>query len=313
MATCIICRSVKEQFNREHVIPYAVGGKLVIDKVCKDCNNLLGTEIDCHLTNLPFIEMKRFELGVEGRTGYIPDPWIGPATLGKEGSTKVILKRTKDGKLYSSPLITFDVDGSNPFKIKMTGPISEFEKGMSRKLDRFLKSINATRESLTNEKITKSPALKSVAVTKSFETNLSRVYLAVLKIAYEFTIFVIPEYFTDDRAVEISRRILNYSNDEDYSPSFLMSKGFSEIYEHDISNIFEFSKDHHYLILLQLKYGLLCHVSIFGLNFYILVSQKHYFSVSEMLALKNDVRADKAIIYTFDELKWHVENEKKIR
>ena len=38
---CIFCNDEinEKNFSREHIIPESLGGKFVIDNVCKECNN----------------------------------------------------------------------------------------------------------------------------------------------------------------------------------------------------------------------------------------------------------------------------------
>lgn len=56
MNTCIYCLRNEEdvKFNREHLIPESVLGKLFIDNyVCEECNSTLGTEVDILIFGIP--------------------------------------------------------------------------------------------------------------------------------------------------------------------------------------------------------------------------------------------------------------------
>ena len=55
---CIYCWKTAEQvsFNREHVIPYSIMGRLVLENyVCAACNSWLGSNVDDHILRLPAI------------------------------------------------------------------------------------------------------------------------------------------------------------------------------------------------------------------------------------------------------------------
>jgi hypothetical protein len=73
---CIFCRQLKnqEEFSDEHIIPEAIGGMLTIKSVCKECNGYLGRSIDVHLTDHFLVKARRFELGLAGKSGKIPNP-----------------------------------------------------------------------------------------------------------------------------------------------------------------------------------------------------------------------------------------------
>ena len=62
-AMCIFCgRTDKDvEFNREHIIPKNIGGKLFLDDtVCVDCNSKLGAQVDAETLRLPDV-LRAFE------------------------------------------------------------------------------------------------------------------------------------------------------------------------------------------------------------------------------------------------------------
>jgi hypothetical protein len=58
----------------EHLIPTALGGALIIDRVCKDCNDKFGQQADAGLEKQYQIEQRRIEHGLKGQSGSLPDP-----------------------------------------------------------------------------------------------------------------------------------------------------------------------------------------------------------------------------------------------
>ena len=64
---CILClngftEDEPQRRKREHVIPDSLGGVLVVDFLCKHCNNTLGTVVDSQLREETRL---RFRLGVD--------------------------------------------------------------------------------------------------------------------------------------------------------------------------------------------------------------------------------------------------------
>jgi len=66
-AVCIYCLRTADrvEFDREHIIPQAVGGNLYLDGlVCKDCNSKLGREVDCEILKVPDVLRAMDELEI---------------------------------------------------------------------------------------------------------------------------------------------------------------------------------------------------------------------------------------------------------
>ena len=86
MKTCIICRKEKleNEFNEEHIIQDSIGGRIKINDVCKECNSKLGNKVDIHLTNNFMSELNRFELGIKGKSGKLPNPFKEGGLKGEE-------------------------------------------------------------------------------------------------------------------------------------------------------------------------------------------------------------------------------------
>ena len=82
---CIICRNDNQDLSDEHVIPEAIGGYYHIYCVCKDCNSKLGKNVDKLLMDHWFIKAARYEKGLKGYSGKIPNPLIGEGILSTGG------------------------------------------------------------------------------------------------------------------------------------------------------------------------------------------------------------------------------------
>ena len=66
---CIICKEERNESD-EHIIPEALGNKKLITKrVCKDCNNRLGYNVDDYLVNHPLVKLLRIDHNLLGKSG----------------------------------------------------------------------------------------------------------------------------------------------------------------------------------------------------------------------------------------------------
>jgi hypothetical protein len=79
---CIFCLQ-ERQPSREDIFPVAIGGSMVTDRVCADCNSILGTNADAPLCNHHSIMARRAELGLTGHSGKTPEPFFHLLKQGK--------------------------------------------------------------------------------------------------------------------------------------------------------------------------------------------------------------------------------------
>ncbi len=86
MGLCFYCgRSLGgARHPREHVLPAAVGGTLLTDRICAGCNRQAGSEVDQPWQNWPLIMELRHRFAVPDRDGKPPRPvrWTGALTAG---------------------------------------------------------------------------------------------------------------------------------------------------------------------------------------------------------------------------------------
>ncbi len=75
--SCIFCLNPFCNPDRpettEHVFPEAIGGQLTIKRVCKPCNDRLGSTIDTTLTESFPVVAKRSQFGIPGKSGHVPN------------------------------------------------------------------------------------------------------------------------------------------------------------------------------------------------------------------------------------------------
>src|ERR1700682_6141321 len=91
---CIFCLQERPP-TIEHVFPLAIGGCLTIDRVCKSCNSMLGSQVDAALSDFFPIRQRRAELRLAGN-GQVPplpfDVLLGVATLADNPEKRIQTK-----------------------------------------------------------------------------------------------------------------------------------------------------------------------------------------------------------------------------
>lgn len=66
---CIICGKERET-SLEHIVGESLGNKkFTTNKLCKECNNLLGTKIDSYFTDHILVKMIREVEGIKSKKG----------------------------------------------------------------------------------------------------------------------------------------------------------------------------------------------------------------------------------------------------
>jgi hypothetical protein len=303
MKTCIICRKEKANFNDEHVIPDSIGGYYHIDKVCVDCNSLLGYKIDNKLTNHKFIEFQRHLLGISGKKGSIPNPLKGIHMFDSNPEQKVQLFLDKDGKfdielisntsnsISSEGKFTIEVDKKNEAEIETI-------------TEKFLSRNGIPKDQVKQE--IRHESLPQPKININLKIDIHNFKLSLLKIAYEYTVDQVPEYFNDDKAKEISQ-ILHTADFEGLKNVIMYGDGLNKKVLEPFSHLIDFENNNHYLILFDSETtGLMCCINLFNcffLGFH--MTEKYGFIKDNLLVGKNDIVNKNFKVYTIQEIVSH--------
>lgn len=286
---CIICRKGVVDFSDEHVIPQSLGGYYHIYTVCKKCNSDLGSYVDSKLVNHKLSELYRFVKDVKGKDGKIPNPFSGTHRFTNDSKKKVRLQI--DSKKNIQPYVVPDVivekskDGVESVTVTL-------DAKDEIKLDKIVRKVTR-RKKISYEGIAqgkkKKQFLLSPEVHVSVLVDLHDFKLGLLKIAYEFAVDSIPNYYNDPMAEQISK-VLEKA-DHNRSAEFVkIGDGFQNEILEPFEELLDFSSEKHYLILFSTNERLICFIKL-------------YMTFAVGVVLSNDKIIDRNLVVGVNDLK----------
>lgn len=203
------------EFNKEHIILEALGGKGNEDlcfNVCTSCNSSLGTRVDAALLNERITKYIRYILGVRGKNG-IPNPFKGIELAYADTPIMGEIKVNKEGKISGfrakHQVLKYGKD------ILIVGP----KKGFPSYVNSQLKQEGfpqLSEKDILEKQIDlgepKTPNIKYMAFPEEMkEQYLVSIFPTILKIAYEYCFSVLgEEYLNDSLAIEIRKFLMGF-------------------------------------------------------------------------------------------------------
>lgn len=192
---CIICHRDGMELSDEHVIPDAIGGYYHIFNVCKDCNSKLGGSVDIHLLKHWVTNAARHTKGLAGKTGKIPNPLIGEGTM--EDGSKVRVEESRDGKIVPHILPNAPVVSEDAKSFSFC--VDEKDRNLIPKIAQKMKKKLGCDDSLLipSEVVHQ---IDNPCIQMQVQIDLKNYKIGLLKIAYEFAVDKVPEYYEDPKA-----------------------------------------------------------------------------------------------------------------
>jgi HNH endonuclease len=217
---CIFCLEEK-QTSLEHVFPLAIGGRITTERVCKDCNSLLGSRVDSGLSNNIAIRQRRAQLGLPGNSGEIPNQFemlLGVGNLVGQGGKRIRTKFDAASGQFKNELLhhvneTIAADGSLSREITIdASKIGDLPKIIRREFKR--RGLPAPKQTRIDELVRQaSQNLSSIEhplVQIPIKVDLRYLGHAMLKIAYELAfLWLGDDYLNDDLARGLRKAILS--------------------------------------------------------------------------------------------------------
>ncbi|HSC54475.1 MAG TPA: HNH endonuclease [Phnomibacter sp.] len=264
MKLCIICRKENEEFSDEHVIPDSIKGHYHIYTVCKTCNSDLGTMVDSKLVNHKLIEFQRHLLGIKGKSGTIPNPFSGVQTIKDDPEQKVIVTFDEKGQLITK-LLPKIPKIKNPDDLKnYSFSIDANDLHLKDKIiEKILKRNGIDKSSVHFQE--KRERSERPWIQSQLTIDVKDFRIGLLKIAYEFAVDTIENYFNDPMALIISEILFKADLIRMEKEITFFGSGLDKEVLKPLSHLIEFENNNHYLILIQAEsLGLICQVNLFN-------------------------------------------------
>lgn len=256
---CIICHKKAVQASDEHIIPKSLGGYIHSWKVCKTCNSTFGNTVDKQLINHFFIQWERFRHQLKGESkAEVKNPFEG-TFAGDDGEPYRVMN--ENGKLVPhilKPKITISPDGKS-----VSVAIDPATKNPEKILEKVCKDscIPFDPTSVTKS-IVKEADTPWLTIKPTIDLSLFRI--GILKIAYEFTAELIPEYLSDREAVKFSD-ILEHNSYERIDEIEFGGNGITDIFPMLFNDFIDFSNEkRHYILLTNVSGKMHCFIKLFN-------------------------------------------------
>jgi len=311
---CIICRKEKDVMSDEHVIPDSLGGFYHIKTVCISCNSTLGGKVDAKLVNHAFSKFMRFSNNLKGKTSTIPNPLAETYEVKANPEQKVRVQLDENNKpsFYRIPNVKYIKDKNGVIesiqvsvdstdKNKLEGMISTISK-------RLGVALVPPCDENTNTTITQIPELH-----RKINIDIKDFHIGMLKIAYEFAVDTIPEYYETQEAKSISNALykhdLNLINENVFAGS-----GFDTKVKDRFNYILDISAKKHYLFLTHFdEVGLVCMIFLHDLFSMGIKLASNKILENSFIVGVNDIDEKKFTIYSAEEAMAHAYSRPEIR
>lgn len=255
---CIFCLNDRPGSD-EHIFPDSIGGSLIINNVCKVCNEQIGRNVDSHLVNHLLMQFARLTKKIKGKKGKIPNP-LGKGFLKGENEVELHYKLDEDGhpkSLYVVPKQKVLEDGQ---VLQISLDISDQDKlvGIVNKTlkRRGLEEISV--EEIVNK--TQHNLIENPQMEMSLEFDINKFRKALLKIVYEMAYYWIgEEYLLDPMAGKIREYIL--SDNIEVENLY----GFADIVDKKEGSRINISQEDCHIAILTIKDNYVnCYINIFN-------------------------------------------------
>ena len=206
---CIFCGEEIVKNSVEHIFPDAIGGEWTIHCVCKSCNDLLGSKVDCLLTKEPLILYLRSKYQIPNKEKKYVDLTKELQYYDMHG--KQVFFQKGDGEKMPPLYI-----GSKPNVVVKNDSIVHFSgsdyESVAKSIQRQIvkKGIHISTSDIQRTLKTGKQTYSMERVVAPISFNIYEFCPCVLKIAYESAICVLGERYIED---DCGKKILLFLND----------------------------------------------------------------------------------------------------
>lgn len=287
------------ELSDEHVIPDAIGGYYHIYNVCKECNSMLGDSVDIHLLKHWVTNAARHAKGLAGKTGKIPNPLTGEGIM--EDGSKVRVEESRDGKIVPHILPNAPVISEDARSFSFC--VDEKDRKLIPKIaQKMKKKLGCDDSLLTSNEV--AHQIDKPCIQMQVQIDLKNDKIGLLKIAYEFAVDKISEYYNDSKA-RLYAEILREANLDRLDEVAFVGDGLSSMDVKPLEEYIDYTNtDRHILMLLNIQGKLHCIVKLFDKAFcqMICMSDNAYSNDGLVMLAVNDFVKHECKFYNTEEL-----------
>jgi hypothetical protein len=190
--SCIICGKA-DILTLEHIVPESLGNATLSAKfLCKDCNSKIGRIVDIGLTNNGLVESIRRLWKVTGKKGKYPNN-MKYGYLPDETEVRI----TDDFTVTQKPRLKYDDTNPNHFSV-FANNTSEAVDMVKRTLERQKIQPEEINRILNEVRNAEPQIIENSKVHFRFNLDLKKLYVAIIKVAYEFAVYSLGLPYCDD-------------------------------------------------------------------------------------------------------------------
>ncbi|HSX90190.1 MAG TPA: hypothetical protein VLG17_19615 [Pseudomonas sp.] len=217
--------------------------------------------------NHKFAAFQRYILGLRGKSNNLPNPFAGTHHMEGDESKKVQLRLGGDRKPapYTVTSVNYEEfageGGGTMVSIMLD---ASDERKLDGILNKIAKKLKVSREQFDGIDY----AVQSIehpSIHCRLTIDLAEFKIGLLKIAYEFAVDTVPQYFEDSDAIDISRilRSADYGSVDKYVN---IGNGFDHGLFASLRDYLDLESKKHYLVLASgLNGGLTCLIHLHGM------------------------------------------------
>ncbi|WP_298911357.1 HNH endonuclease [uncultured Nostoc sp.] len=278
---CIICKKDKphDKFTEEHIFPDSIGGNIILDCVCKECNDFLGHSVDSNLVNHVFVQFNRLALKIAGKSGKIPNPLAEGYINDSQEKIQYIFNNSGIPKeLRIFPKIQIFSGDNGILEIQIDADVKDRDKLTSiinKKLKRLGLDDLSKEEKQKIENAQPLPGERPL-IRKTLAIDIFRYKRAIIKIAYELAYYWLGATYLNDEIGELLRlSIMDNSLEGLWLKKYPIDANIDLIGEKTIFPYWTDEKDHHIGLIQRLDSNLICCIKIFNIFQGIIIISKN--------------------------------------
>lgn len=223
--TCIFCERESKPTD-EHVIPEFAGGSLIINTVCKTCNDKMGSDFEGPLSNNIIFRLPRALYDIRGKSKAPINPFPGTGNTPEgnkirvDGGLKPYLVPEVNQRTLSptSIQLCYNLDASDVHKLPELVRLKTRRAAKKEWPDLSLEQIDAIVEKAASELHAELEIQQSRPTVHYTETmDIGNLELLMMKIAYEISFHHHGSDVLQDLQVNVLRKAIYTRNSRECS------------------------------------------------------------------------------------------------